>query len=130
MTNLDIIHLLLGSGGLLGILISLIFFSFRTGKIIQQINTLDADVKELRKETREEFWKIRKENKDELENVRMDIRSVQANVSDVKERVTFMETFIFFSEFTAESNNPRSEAAKEMWKRRKQKTLEAKLKGK
>lgn len=102
MTTIEIIQLVIGSGGFLGIA----FIIFRTGRMVQQITTLDKDIN----------------------SVKTDIKDLSKEVADVKERVSFMESFVFFSEIQAESNNPRSDAAKKMWERRKMKKLESRSK--
>jgi len=94
----EVLHLIFGSGGLAGVL----FLIFRTGRIVQKIDHLDKD----------------------LHTLKVDVNGIKNDVSDIKERVAFIESFVFFSEFRAESNNPRSEAAKRMWDRRKSKKLE------
>jgi len=91
----EVLHLIFGSGGLAGVL----FLIFRTGRIVQKIDHLDKD----------------------LHTLKVDVNGIKNDVSDIKERVAFIESF---AEFRAESNNPRSEAAKRMWDRRKSKKLE------
>lgn len=147
MTLIEIIQLVVGSGGLIGIA----FLIFRTGRIVEKIETTNADLIEFKEDVKKEFDKtdqklssFRKEVKDDFERsrsdvkseiasvggellmVREDIKRMQVDVSDVKERVAFIEAFVFFSEFKAESNNSRSEAAKKMWERRKMKKLGSK----
>ena len=51
---------------------------------------------------------------------------MQDDISDMKERVSFMETFMFFSEFKTESHGSRSETMKEVWKKRRAKQIENK----
>jgi hypothetical protein len=52
------------------------------------------------------------------------------NIQDIKERLTFLEAYNSFSmairPYEPVQPNPRSEAAREMWKRRKQKSLDKK----
>ena len=129
MTLIEIIQLVVGSGGLIGIA----FLIFRMGRIVEKIVTTNADLKELKEDVKKEFEKVRSDIKSniasvggELLMVREDIKRMQVDVSDVKERVAFIEAFVFFSEFKAESNNSRSEAAKKMWERRKMKKLGSK----
>lgn len=100
MTLNEILQLILGSSGLLGIA----FLIFRTGRIVEKIDGLDKSVTGLE----------------------ASIQELRHDVSDIKERVSFIESFVFFSEFKAESNNPRSIAAKKMWERRKMKKVGSK----
>ena len=173
MGLIEILQLILGSSGLLGIA----FLIFRIGRIVEKVDVLErcvtqleintktsisgvyaeikefrkevkeeidcfkkdlkseisAEIKEFRKEVKEEIDCFKKDLKSEISSVggevlmlREDIKRMHVDVSDVKERVAFMEAFIFFSEFTAESNNSRSESAKKMWERRKMKKVESK----
>jgi hypothetical protein len=57
---------------------------------------------------------------DHIENQLIDIRK---DMSDIKGRVTFIEGSVFGRSIIVDVN-PRSEAAKEMWKRRRAKKLE------
>jgi hypothetical protein len=100
MTNIEILQLVLGSGGFLGIA----FVIFRTGRIVEKIGNLDKD----------------------LNSLKTDIKDLKIDIVDIKERVSFIESFVFFSEFQAESNNPRSAGAKKMWERRKMKKVSSK----
>jgi hypothetical protein len=147
MGLIEILQLILGSSGLLGIA----FLIFRIGRIVEKVDVLErcvtqleintktsisgvyAEIKEFRKEVKEEIDCFKKDLKSEISSVggevlmlREDIKRMHVDVSDVKERVAFMEAFIFFSEFTAESNNSRSESAKKMWERRRMKKVESK----
>ena len=82
----------------------------------------EQDLKETRKDIKSEIAAVG----GEILILREDIKRTHFDVSDIKERVAFMESFIFFSEFMAESNNSRSESAKKMWERRKMKAVESK----
>jgi len=117
MTNFEVWQMIIGSGGILGIIAGIVFLVFRTGRIVEKINTI-----EIKMNTTDEKLEIFKKE------IREDIRRLQSDISDIKERVTFMEAFMFFSEFKAESGNSRSELMKESWKKRKMKQLEAKEK--
>ena len=61
-----------------------------------------------------------------FEKIDIKLQNIQTDVTDIRERVSFMEGFIFFSEFKSESNNSRSDSAKKMWERRKMKAVESK----
>jgi hypothetical protein len=102
----EILQLILGSSGLLGVT----FLIFRTGRIVEKVENLGNQLSKL---------------DHDLKN---DIKELKNDVTDIKERVSFMESFIFFSEFKAESNGSRSEAAKRMWEKRRMKGVESKAK--
>lgn len=70
MTGLETIHLILGSSGLLGI----VFLIFRTGRIVEKVDRLGLD----------------------LGSLKTEIKELRTDVADVKERVAFMESFVFF----------------------------------
>jgi hypothetical protein len=110
MESIEIIKLIIGSGGFLGIT----FIIFRMGRMTEKFDNLLNKVVSFQDETRSEFKAIR-----------ADLRELNHELSDVKERVAFIESFVFFSEIQAESNNPRSDAARKMWERRKMKKLES-----
>lgn len=110
MTTIEIIQLVIGSGGALGIA----FLVFRSGRTVEKIDNLGRYI-----------TKLEDSLKSEIREVRADLKELRVDVADVKERVSFMESFVFFSEIQAESNNPRSDAAKKMWERRKMKKLES-----
>lgn len=101
MTTADTIQLILGSGGILGILVGFAFLVFRTGKIVQMINVLGKDVNELK-----------------------------TDVKDIRERVVYMEAFMFFSEFKGEptTNNTHSDRMKKAWEKRRTKQVEVREK--
>jgi Sec-independent protein translocase protein TatA len=159
MTILEIVQLVIGSGGLLGLLGTVFFLVFRTGKIVEKINFIGKEVSDLRGEMKSDMSSLRSELKSDVSTLRAEMKSdilmlknelkseisqvggellifkkevkeefekLHVDVSDIKERVTFMEAFIFFSEFTTEGNNARSDAAKKMWERRKMKKVEIK----
>jgi hypothetical protein len=106
MTVLEVIQLVLGSGGVVGILLLI----YKLGRVIERIEYLGRDI-----------YKVH----EEIGATRATLREVKNEILDVKERVSFIESFVFFSEIQAESNNPRSDAAKKMWERRKMKKLES-----
>lgn len=70
MTTIEIIQLFLGSGGLLGIL----FLAFRTGKIVQKIDTLEEHC-----------------NKNFLE-MKMDIKDIKRSISSMEVQIGRLET--------------------------------------
>lgn len=154
MSNFEILQMVIGSGGILGITIGLVILVFRTGRIVQKIETIECELKEFKKESKQEFQNIRQEVKEEFKNFRHEIKEeflkvrseiksevaqvggevlslaegskrMQSDISDIKERVAFMEAFIFFSEFKAENNTSRSETMKEIWKKRRMKQVQS-----
>lgn len=155
MNGFEMWQMIVGSGGILGIAVGVIFLVFRTGRIVQKIETIDSTLKEfknevneelrdvrqeikqesriLRQEMKEESLKVREEIKSEIAFVRGDvislkdtIKDIQKDVSDIKERVSFMETFMFFSEFKADNPTSRSETMREVWKKRRMKQVQVK----
>jgi 5-bromo-4-chloroindolyl phosphate hydrolysis protein len=109
----------------------------------EQLDVIRNDMGSIRKDLKEETGSIRKDLKEDMGLIRNDISSIRndlkefraevhlehavirSDIVDVKERLAFLEGI---SVYTLEPihSNPRSEAAKEMWKRRKQKGLEQK----
>lgn len=87
--------------------------------VIKQLESIDNDVQRLRVVVDERF-----------DTVNQYLAENHDNIQDIKERLTFLEAYNSFSmamrPYEPAQSNPRSEAAREMWKRRKQKNLEKK----
>lgn len=100
MTTAETIQLVLGSGGILGILLGIAFLIFRTGKIVQTISAIGKDVNDLKNDVR-----------------------------DIRERVVYIEAVMFFSGLKDEPVTPanvHSERMKKSWEKRRSKQLEIK----
>lgn len=127
MNNFELWQMIIGSGGLLGIAIGVVFLVFRTGRIVQKIDAFDSDFTEMKSDFKELKTNV-VELKVDVRGLQSNVKGLQSDVSEIKERVTFMETFIFFSEFKAETNGSRSEMMKEVWKKRRMKQVAVKEK--
>jgi hypothetical protein len=81
METIEVVKLIIGSGGFIGIA----FIIFRMGRITEKFDNLLNKVAGFQEETRSEFKSIRSE-----------LRDINYDLSDIKERVAFIESFVFF----------------------------------
>ena len=91
-----------------------------------------------KKDRKEQFSELRKDISEVPSELRKDIsdirndhlilsRNIGSDMSDIKERLAFLESAaIYTMPIESPQINPRSQAAREMWKRRKAKKLEKK----
>lgn len=89
------------------------------------------DRKEHFKDVKEQFSELRSELRKDISDIRNDhlilSRNIGSDMSDIKERLAFLESAaIYTMPIESPQINPRSQAAREMWKRRKQKKLDKK----
>lgn len=82
----------------------------------ENLSSFKNDVKEL-------FFIL----KNDINEVKSEIREIKSEISDIKERITFLESAALYTMPLEPSQpNPRSQAAKAMWNKRRQKKIDSK----
>jgi hypothetical protein len=104
MTLYEILSLAIGSGGLIGTIILFFKMGSFTGFVTERFNRIDESIKELK----------------------IEIKECKSEIKQVSERVTFLEAAVLYSSpiVEAEPSNSRSHAAKQMWVKRKARSIE------
>ena len=95
------------------------------------LNFSKKDRKEQFSELRKDISEVPSELRKDISDIRNDhlilSRNIGSDMSDIKERLAFLESAaIYTMPIESPQINPRSQAAREMWKRRKAKKLEKK----
>jgi len=111
-----------GMVGSAATIVALVYGMFRNLKsdIREELNSIRKDIKTLRYETGSDINILRTEQKE----FRIELH---ADVTEIKERMAFLEAANIYTMPAEPSEpNPRSMAAREMWRRRRQKKLEKK----
>ena len=142
--------LIIGSSGFAGVA----YLIFKIGRFTQHIDSSFSEVKKESKELRMDIERKHEELKDNLnkkneelkdnfnkkneelkenfnkkyQELKYEIREIKTDVSDIKDRLTFMEAFLFFSGMGPEPASTHSERMKKAWEKRKMKQIEAKEK--
>jgi DNA anti-recombination protein RmuC len=117
----DHLNIIIGSSTLLGALVSMwaLFtrFSDKLEKRFDKIDERFDKIDQRFEKVDQKFEKIEQEIHTGFSEIRKDL-------SEVKERISFLEaSSIYTMPLEPVYPNPRSQAAKEMWKRRRQKSI-------
>jgi hypothetical protein len=104
MTLNEVLQLIVGSGGLLGIA----YLVFKTGRIIERIDNMDKKIVTLG---------------EKIDSVSQELKETRKDIHSIDIRLAVLEAENIFYNCIPEPNI-RSEAAKNVWKKRKQKILQ------
>lgn len=88
MTNIEIVQLVMGSGGFIGVLILI----FRAGKIVQKIETLAVDLSSLKAELKKDLSSAKEDIKKDILVSHEDIKIIKSHITGIEIQIAKLET--------------------------------------